>query len=93
VRARNTIPISTLHVGELGDATYELFRRLGRDTARPDRQVVLTTKERRDMADFPLPAYELIPLDRYFLGSISFQRLSLSVRVLRHSGLYGRNPR
>ena len=83
-----------LHVGELGDATYELFRRLGRDTARPDRQVVLTTKERRDMADFPLPAYELIPLDRYFLGSIQFSSgCPYQCEFCDIPGLYGRNPR
>ena len=83
-----------LHVGELGDATYDLFRRLGRDTARPDRQVVLTTKERRDMADFPLPAYELIPLDRYFLGSIQFSSgCPYQCEFCDIPGLYGRNPR
>src|SRR5579862_6885712 len=48
-----------LHVGELGDATDELLRRLAEDTTRPDRQVVLTTKDRVAMSDFPIPAYEL----------------------------------
>ena len=38
-----------LHVGELGDATEELFARLSRDAARPPRQVVLTTRERREI--------------------------------------------
>ncbi|MBV5271138.1 MAG: B12-binding domain-containing radical SAM protein [Afipia sp.] len=83
-----------LHVGELGDATYELFRRLGRDSSRPDRQVILTTKERRDMAEFPLPAYELIPLERYFIGSIQFSSgCPYQCEFCDIPALYGRNPR
>ncbi|MEA2981086.1 MAG: hopanoid methylase [Alphaproteobacteria bacterium] len=61
-----------LHVGELGDATDELFARLTEDVARPPRQVVLTTKIRRELTEFPLPAYELAQIDRYLLGSIQF---------------------
>lgn len=83
-----------LHVGELGDATYELFRRLGRDSSRPDRQIVLTTKDRRDMAEFPLPAYELIPLERYFIGSIQFSSgCPYQCEFCDIPALYGRNPR
>ncbi|MFZ5678289.1 MAG: B12-binding domain-containing radical SAM protein [Pseudomonadota bacterium] len=83
-----------LHVGELGDATYELFRRLGRDSARPDRQVILTTKERRDMAAFPLPAYELLPLNKYFIGSIQFSSgCPYQCEFCDIPALYGRNPR
>src|SRR5580692_11949367 len=37
-----------LHVGELGDATDQLVERVARDPARPQRQVILNTKERRD---------------------------------------------
>ena len=61
-----------LHVGELGDATDELFARLSDDVARPQRQVVLTTKLRRELSEFPIPAYELAQIDRYLLGSIQF---------------------
>jgi len=83
-----------LHVGELGDATSELFRRIGRDSSRPDRQVVLTTQERRDMSEFPIPAYELIPLERYFLGSIQFSSgCPYQCEFCDIPGLYGRNPR
>lgn len=83
-----------LHVGELGDATEELFRRLGRDTSRPDKQVVLTTQERREMSEFPIPAYELIPLERYFLGSIQFSSgCPYQCEFCDIPGLYGRNPR
>ena len=61
-----------LHVGELGDATDELFARLTDDVTRPPHQVVLTTNERRELTEFPMPAYELAQIDRYLLGSIQF---------------------
>jgi radical SAM superfamily enzyme YgiQ (UPF0313 family) len=61
-----------LHVGELGDATDELFARLSDDATRPPRQVVLTTNERRPLSEFPIPAYELAQIDGYLLGSIQF---------------------
>src|SRR5215468_7218711 len=48
-----------LHVGELGDATNELIRRLAQDTSRPAEQVVLTTGDRVAMSEFPIPRYEL----------------------------------
>lgn len=83
-----------LHIGELGDATEELFLRLAQDCTRPGRQIVLTTQERRDMADFPLPAYELIPLRRYFLGSIQFSSgCPYQCEFCDIPALYGRNPR
>lgn len=83
-----------LHVGELGDATEELFRRIADNPARPPRQVVLETRERRDMAQFPLPAYELIPLRKYFLGSIQFSSgCPYQCEFCDIPALYGRNPR
>ncbi|CAN5201580.1 B12-binding domain-containing radical SAM protein [soil metagenome] len=83
-----------LHVGELGDATEDLFRRLAIDTSRPNRQVILTTDQRRDMTEFPIPAYELIPLERYFLGSIQFSSgCPYQCEFCDIPGLYGRNPR
>ncbi|MFZ0841266.1 MAG: B12-binding domain-containing radical SAM protein, partial [Xanthobacteraceae bacterium] len=61
-----------LHVGELGDATDELLARLQQDPSRPAQQIVLTTSERRPLTEFPLPAYELAQIPRYFIGSIQF---------------------
>ena len=61
-----------LHVGELGDATDQLIEHLARDVSRPERQVVLTTKERVEMSAFPIPAYELAEIERYFLGSVQY---------------------
>jgi radical SAM superfamily enzyme YgiQ (UPF0313 family) len=83
-----------LHVGELGDATEELFARLERDATRPERQVVLNTRERRELTEFPLPAYELTQLNRYFIGSIQFSSgCPYQCEFCDIPALYGRNPR
>src|ERR1700742_5189361 len=55
-----------LHVGELGDATDELLARLARDPSRPPEQVVLKTADRVAMTKFPIPAYELAEVKKYF---------------------------
>src|SRR5215218_8649890 len=59
--------IDYLHIGELGDATDQLIERLSRDVTRPDSQVAFKTKERVEMAAFPVPAYELAEIPRYFI--------------------------
>ncbi len=83
-----------LHVGELGDATDELIARLARDPSRPARQVVLKTSDRVPMTDFPIPAYELAEVRRYFLGSIQFSSgCPYQCEFCDIPGLYGRNPR
>jgi len=83
-----------LHVGELGDATDELIARLARDPSRPEQQVVLKTGERLDMTQFPIPAYELADLPRYFLGSIQYSSgCPYQCEFCDIPGLYGRNPR
>jgi radical SAM superfamily enzyme YgiQ (UPF0313 family) len=83
-----------LHVGELGDATDELIERLARDPSRPDRQVVLKTNDRLDMTKFPIPAYELAEIKRYFLGSIQYSSgCPYQCEFCDIPGLYGRNPR
>src|SRR6201996_8856596 len=83
-----------LHVGELGDATNELIARLARDTTRPDQQVVFRTKDRIDMSDFPVPAYELADIKKYMLGSIQYSSgCPYQCEFCDIPGLYGRNPR
>ncbi len=83
-----------LHVGELGDATDRLIEQLARDPSRPAQQVVLTTLDRRDMTEFPQPAYELVPLTKYFIGSIQFSSgCPYQCEFCDIPALYGRNPR
>src|SRR5580698_7962073 len=83
-----------LHVGELGDATDELIALLARDPSRPSQQVVLKTADRLDMTCFPLPAYELAELKRYFLGSIQYSSgCPYQCEFCDIPGLYGRQPR
>jgi hopanoid C-2 methylase len=83
-----------LHVGEIGDATDELFERLERDASRPPAQVVFTTRVRRELSDFPIPAYELAQLPRYLLGSIQFSSgCPYQCEFCDIPALYGRNPR
>ena len=83
-----------LHVGEMGDATEKLFSRLANDVTRPERQIVFTTQERRELTDFPLPAYELAELSRYFIGSIQFSSgCPYQCEFCDIPALYGRNAR
>src|SRR6516225_3024935 len=83
-----------LHVGELGDATNELIARLARDPSRPKRQVVLRTVERLPMTEFPIPAYELAEMNKYFLGNIQYSSgCPYQCEFCDIPGLYGRNPR
>jgi radical SAM superfamily enzyme YgiQ (UPF0313 family) len=83
-----------LHIGELGDATEALIEHLSRDATRPDKQVRFTTAERRNLTEFPLPAYELCRLDQYFMGSIQFSSgCPYDCEFCDIPALYGRNPR
>ena len=83
-----------LHIGEMGDATDELIARLEADVGRPPAQVTLTTAVRRDLTDFPLPAYELAQLPKYFMASIQFSSgCPYDCEFCDIPALYGRNPR
>jgi hopanoid C-2 methylase len=83
-----------LHIGEMGDATDDLIARLEADLARPPAQVLLTTAVRRDLAEFPLPAYELAELPKYFMASIQFSSgCPYECEFCDIPGLYGRVPR
>ncbi len=83
-----------LHVGEMGDATDALVARIAADPSRPVAQTVFTTKVRCDLAKFPLPAYELAELPKYFMGSIQFSSgCPYDCEFCDIPALYGRNPR
>jgi radical SAM superfamily enzyme YgiQ (UPF0313 family) len=83
-----------LHVGELGDATDELIKRLAEDTSRPPEQVVFNTKDRVEMSAFPIPAYELAEPTKYMLGSLQYSSgCPYQCEFCDIPGLYGRNPR
>jgi len=61
-----------LHLGEIGDATDRLVALLDASVEAPPAQVRLETAERLPLPDFPVPAYDQIPLGRYFIGSVQF---------------------
>lgn len=86
--------VDLIHVGEMGDATIALLRRLDESVARPRAQEVYTTEERLPLTEFPLPAYHLIRLTDYFLGSIQFSSgCPYRCEFCDIPELYGRNPR
>jgi hopanoid C-2 methylase len=83
-----------LHVGEIGDATDRLIEHLDRTPARPANQLRFETKDRLPLADFPTPAYEMIPLREYFIANMQFSSgCPYSCEFCDIPALYGRNPR
>lgn len=83
-----------LHIGELGDATDALIAQLASDLTRPAQQVVFKTADRLPMTEFPVPAYELAELDKYFLANIQYSSgCPYLCEFCDIPGLYGRNPR
>ena len=61
-----------LHVGELGDGTDRLIARLDESVAPPSAQIRFKTEERLPLRDFPIPAYDLIPLKNYLMCTLQF---------------------
>src|SRR4029079_11014660 len=59
--------IDYLHIGEMGDATDRLIACLDESVALPSAQIRFETKERLPLQDFPIPAYDLIPLKNYLM--------------------------
>jgi radical SAM superfamily enzyme YgiQ (UPF0313 family) len=83
-----------LHVGELGDATDQLISCLDATTARPEHQIRLDATVRLPLADFPIPAYESVRLDRYLIGSVQFSSgCPYRCEFCDIPALYGRQPR
>ncbi len=83
-----------LHVGELGDGTDALIARLDQSLAPPAAQVCFKTEERLPLPDFPIPAYDLIPLKSYLLCTLQFSSgCPYRCEFCDIPGLYGRQPR
>jgi radical SAM superfamily enzyme YgiQ (UPF0313 family) len=83
-----------LHLGELGDATDALIRALDDDPRPRLEQRRFATQERLPLADFPLPAYDLIQGRRYFLGNVQFSSgCPYQCEFCDIPALYGRQPR
>jgi hopanoid C-2 methylase len=83
-----------IHVGEIGDGTDKLIASLDSDCAPPAAQVRFETVERLPLPDFPVPAYHLIRLDRYMLGSLQFSSgCPYRCEFCDIPALYGRQPR
>src|SRR5580658_10798502 len=83
-----------LHIGEIGDATDRLIACLDDSVAAPAAQRRFETSERLPLSDFPLPAYDLIRLDRYLIGSLQFSSgCPYRCEFCDIPALYGRQPR
>jgi hopanoid C-2 methylase len=86
--------IDILHCGEAGDSTRQLFEYVDNTTQRPAQQIVLHTTERLNLALFPSPAYDLIDISQYLLGSVQFSSgCPFTCEFCDIPALYGRNPR
>jgi hopanoid C-2 methylase len=83
-----------IHVGEIGDGTDRLIATLDDDCTPPPAQVRFETAERLPLPDFPIPAYHLVRLDRYMLGSLQFSSgCPYRCEFCDIPALYGRVPR
>ncbi len=83
-----------LHCGEAGDSTTRLWEYIDRTIERPSEQLILRTVERLPLTQFPSPAYHLIDVMQYLLGSVQFSSgCPYTCEFCDIPGLYGRNPR
>ncbi|HEY4408014.1 MAG TPA: B12-binding domain-containing radical SAM protein [Xanthobacteraceae bacterium] len=86
--------IDYLHVGELGDATDALIARLDASVAPPAAQMIFKTEDRLPLSEFPIPAYDLIPLKSYLMCTVQFSSgCPYRCEFCDIPGLYGRQPR
>jgi radical SAM superfamily enzyme YgiQ (UPF0313 family) len=83
-----------IQVGEMGDATDAIIRWIDEHAGRPAEQVRFDTDTRLPLTDFPLPAYHLVRLPRYFIASVQFSSgCPYTCEFCDIPALYGRNPR
>jgi radical SAM superfamily enzyme YgiQ (UPF0313 family) len=83
-----------IHIGEAGDATFDIFELIDQSPARSRQQVVFRTSRRLPMSDFPTPAYHLIDIRDYLLCTVQFSSgCPHSCEFCDIPVLYGRRPR
>ena len=86
--------IDYLHIGELGDGTDRMIAQLDASVEPPAAQVCFKSEERLPLADFPIPAYDLIPLKSYLMCTLQFSSgCPYRCEFCDIPGLYGRQPR
>jgi radical SAM superfamily enzyme YgiQ (UPF0313 family) len=86
--------IDYLHVGELGEGTDRLIAQLDASLASPPTQTRFETKDRLPLCEFPIPAYDLIPLKNYLMCTLQFSSgCPYRCEFCDIPGLYGRQPR
>ncbi|MBD2072798.1 B12-binding domain-containing radical SAM protein [Phormidium sp. FACHB-592] len=83
-----------LHIGELGDATNRMIEYMDLHRDRPPQQIRFETTERLPLNEFPIPAYHLVNLDKYFIGNVQYSSgCPYRCEFCDIPELYGRNPR
>ena len=83
-----------LHIGELGEATDNLIAGLNASVAPPPGQIRHEGAKRLPLNDFPYPAYNLVQLDKYLLGTLQFSSgCPYLCEFCDIPNLYGRQPR
>lgn len=84
-----------LHLGELGDATDKMIEYFDlHGSTRPPEQIRLETSARLPLSEFPVPAYQHVNMQNYFLGSVQFSSgCPFRCEFCDIPELYGRNPR
>jgi radical SAM superfamily enzyme YgiQ (UPF0313 family) len=86
--------IDYLHIGEIGDATDRLIARLDASIAPPSAPLRFQSKDRLPLQDFPIPAYDLIPLKNYLMLTLQFSSgCPYLCEFCDIPHLYGRQPR
>ena len=86
--------VDYIHVGEIGDAIDRLIGLIDHSTRRPSSQIRLQTVTRLALHDFPVPAYNLIPLKNYLMLTLQFSSgCPYLCEFCDIPNLYGRQPR
>jgi hopanoid C-2 methylase len=86
--------VDYVHIGEIGDATDRLIGLLDQSVGRPGSQLRLQTETRLALHDFPIPAYDLIPLKKYLMLTLQFSSgCPYLCEFCDIPNLYGRQPR